>query len=623
MATADVNDTRLVQNRADTDDGWNQGVVNNTTYAELQGSITEAIDTTSDSIFYDATPRSLVTYPLVYIWSTNIADQGTWKPGTADETPHGMVLSDTSNNTIVLMNSGSDREVFKHQETQTTFQCLMIDAAYLDTKDTDGEIYEQVGDYASFDPTVVDKFGAYFTTLAKAFKGWNCGVDIIRLGGYGDYVEFYAGTSGDPIDFESCAVEDRSTGVLEAHGIIRTYTANTFGCQGRLGLGSDQGAAYFEHDGFVLVFEDRDVTDNAFGLRFHHGHDTTPFTTIILKNGSIGSAGPGVDIEDTGTEQLDLTIEGVAFNSLKNALIFPADYFSGSGSITGCTFNGCGQIDPGPADFQSNVISNTTTTTTGAVLLDSVVDPDTWSGNTWNYGGGGTEAAIHITAIGTYTFTDHAFVGYGATDSNTAALYNDSGGLVTIINSGSTGITYRNEGASTTTVTGSATTTVTVATTTGTKIENARVFLQATDGTGPLPFEDTVNITSASTTASVAHNAHGLLSGQQIALRGAEQEEYNGVYPISNVTTNAYDYTFAGSGTSPATGTIKATGVLIHDLSNASGVVTDTRSLSSNQPVTGHARKSSGSPFYKSSSIVGTVDSADGAGFTAVMILDE
>jgi len=454
VATASVDDNRTTQNAADSTTGWTipDGGTNTTTYAENGTSITSAVDTTSDSIYHTGTSRSLATFPLVYIWSANIADQGTWKPATADETPHGIKLGDGTN-TIVLMNSGSDREVFKHQETQTTFQCMLIDAAYLATKNTNGEIYEEAGSYASFVETSVEVFGIYYTTLAKSFKGWNCGTDAIRIGGYGDYVNFYAGTSGDPLDFLACVVADRDPdATVGGLGIIREYTANTFGCQGRLGIGFTS-ATYFEHDGFVLAFEDRDVSDSAYGLQFNHATSGSPYTTIILKNGSIGSAGPGVDIEDSGTEQLTLEIEGVAFNNLKNAVNFPANYYSGSGSITSSSFNGCGQIDPGPADFQDNTISNTTTTTTGAVLLDATGSAN-WSGNTWIYGGGGTEAAIYIPngATGSYTFTGHTFTGYGATTSNTASVYNNSGGAVTITNSGSTGITYRNGTNATTTV---------------------------------------------------------------------------------------------------------------------------------------------------------------------------
>jgi len=454
VATASVDDNRTTQNAADSTTGWTipDGGTNTTTYAENGTSITSAVDTTSDSIYHTGTTRSLATFPLVYIWSANIADQGTWKPGTAADTPHGIKLGDGTN-TIVMMNSGSDREVFKHQETQTTFQCMLIDEAYLATKDTDGEIYEEAGSYASFVETSVEVFGAYYTTLAKSFKGWNCGADAVRIGGYGDYVNFHAGTSGDPLDFLACVVADRDPdATIGGLGIIREYTANTFGCQGRIGIGYST-TTYFEHDGFVLAFEDRDVSDGAYGLQFNHATVATPYTTVILKNGTISSAGPGVEIEDSGTERLELTVEGVTFNALKNAITFPANYYSGAGSITGCTFNGCGQVDPGPATFQNNVISNTTTSTTGAVLLDTT-GTSGWSDNSFTSGGTGHAIYIPSGATGPFTFTDLTFTGYadqGGTDTN-RSVYNDSDNAITINNSGSTGISYRNGGTSTTTV---------------------------------------------------------------------------------------------------------------------------------------------------------------------------
>ena len=623
MATASVNDNRVEVTNADSTTGWTQGATNTTTYAENGTSITAAIDTTSDSIYYDGATYSLATYPLVYVWTANIAEQGTWKPATTADTPHGLLIGDGTNR-LVLMNSGVDREVFKHQETQTVFQCMLVDEAYLATKNTNSEIYVENGTFASFVETSVEEFGAYYTTLAKAFKGWNCGCDIIRIGGYGDYVEFYGGTSGDPIDFNDCVVQDRDPDTDgRGLGIIREYTANTYGCQGRLGIGYTS-ATHFEQSGFVLIFEDRDVSDLAYGINFNHSTTATPFTTIIMKSGTIGSAGPGVEIEDSGTERLELTLEGMTFNNLKNALMFPENYYGGAGSITGCVFNGCGQIHPGPSTFEGNSITNTTTgADSGAVLIDTLVDTANWSDNIWTYGGGATEAAIHITAAGSYTFTNLTFSGYGANDTNTAAIYNDSGGQVTITNSGSTGITVRNETGSTTTVQASATTTVTVSTQGGTPIENARVYLEASNGTGPLPYQDTVTITRSGTTVSVSHTAHGMPTGKQVAIRGADQPEYNGVWTISNVTTNGYDYTIAGTPTTPATGTIQATGVLIHGLTSALGVISDTRSLGTDQPVAGHSRKSTSSPFYKSSAIVGTVDGASGSSFTAVMIADE
>lgn len=65
------------------------------------------------------------------------------------------------------------------------------------------------------------------------------------------------------------------------------------------------------------------------------------------------------------------------------------------------------------------------------------------------------------------------------------------------------------------------------------------------------------SITSASTTATVTTgSAHGYTTGQSIIIAGATQTEYNGTYTITVTGATTFTYTFAGSVTSPATGTI-------------------------------------------------------------------
>jgi hypothetical protein len=116
-------------------------------------------------------------------------------------------------------------------------------------------------------------------------------------------------------------------------------------------------------------------------------------------------------------------------------------------------FNNCGQIDPGTADFQSCTISNSNASATGAVLLDA--DGTTnWSGNTFISGGTGHAIYIPNGATGTYTFTNLTFSGYAdqAGTSTNRSVYNNSGGAVTINNSGSTGISYRDGTSASTTV---------------------------------------------------------------------------------------------------------------------------------------------------------------------------
>jgi hypothetical protein len=62
---------------------------------------------------------------------------------------------------------------------------------------------------------------------------------------------------------------------------------------------------------------------------------------------------------------------------------------------------------------------------------------------------------------------------------------------------------------------------------------------------------------------------------------------------------------------------------IIKGFTNASGVITDTRSYASNQPITGWARKGTGSPFYTQASISGTIDKDAGLSLTILMVRDD
>lgn len=141
-------------------------------------------------------------------------------------------------------------------------------------------------------------------------------------------------------------------------------------------------------------------------------------------------------------------------------------------------------------------------------------------------------------------------------------------------------------------------------------IQSVRALLEADTG-GDLPVAESVTITRVGATASVVHTAHGITSGQKVTIRGAVQVEYNGVFVISNVTVNGYDYTVSGTPATPATGTITATGVLVEGLTNASGVVENaTFPFTTNQPTTGTARKSTATPRYKAAPLTGSVTSS-------------
>jgi hypothetical protein len=164
---------------------------------------------------------------------------------------------------------------------------------------------------------------------------------------------------------------------------------------------------------------------------------------------------------------------------------------------------------------------------------------------------------------------------------------------------------------------------ITVNDTDGDPISGARVLLEAEDGSGPLPFEESVTIVQTGGTATVTHAAHGIPDGTQVVIRGVAENEYNKVAVISVVDAGEYTYAVDSGAASPATGTPIASGVMIHGTTNGSGFISDSRTLSGDQPFKGSIRDSSGSPFHVAASITGITDSVTGFSATVALQSDE
>lgn len=156
----------------------------------------------------------------------------------------------------------------------------------------------------------------------------------------------------------------------------------------------------------------------------------------------------------------------------------------------------------------------------------------------------------------------------------------------------------------------------------GTGIQNVQVLL-TTNTAATLPFNTTVTIVNSGTTATVTHTGHGLSSGEKVLIKSASLWQNNGVFSITVTDANTYTYTMTAAPGSSPTGTIKATYVFIYDVTDVNGLVSVAKYVAANQPVTGWARKSSGSPYYKTGSLFGTVTAAAGAELSTVLISDE
>ncbi|MBI4099371.1 hypothetical protein HY440_00010 [Candidatus Microgenomates bacterium] len=150
-------------------------------------------------------------------------------------------------------------------------------------------------------------------------------------------------------------------------------------------------------------------------------------------------------------------------------------------TFSGMTFSSCPSIDASDCTLDRCTISNVPTTndsltsTAGTLIKNSSINVTTvTAGNRWctvttpvrfetNTFTGSASAghAIRITTAGTYAFIGNTFTNFGATGSTSAAIYNDSGGSVTLnISGGGNSPTYRNGTGASTTVAVSATLTI-------------------------------------------------------------------------------------------------------------------------------------------------------------------
>lgn len=323
--------------------------------------------------------------------------------------------------------------------------------------------------------------------------------------------------------------------------------------------------------------------------------------------------GPNVDFDVSNASTINLDgSTWIGRGGTKNNIL-------GSSVSGAATWDRCGTVD---ATAEPDVDGSTfRAPTDDALLIDSA---QTLSDLTFsNYTG---QVGLRINGgAGSFTVTlDN--VQFDKT--GTFEVENSGSGTITLaLTNGSTSLgagDVTNTGGGSIVISNPVTTTITILDgRDNSDLQNARVILKASDGTGDLPYQDSVTITRVTTTATVSHTAHGLSNGEKVEIKGAVQPEYNGAKTISNVSTNAYDYTVSGSPTSPATGTITATGIVLEGLTDVNGEISSSRTWGGAQPVTGVARKATTSPIFKDGPLTGIISATAGLTITQALIFDE
>ena len=309
--------------------------------------------------------------------------------------------------------------------------------------------------------------GAYFSTeyvqtgtskeRNQALDAVDVGAGLTLVGGDGGDTD---GLWQDFIDFDEGTVANRFGYATSAEGIIFIV--------GQMVIGTAS-ATVFQDTGSTLVFPDGLFAQGFSGITVDLQNATTDVDLIDSNFFGKGSA-------TTEETRPVLTVTGTTGNFDTNNCVldaFDAITLTSACTLLNTTVSSSLAMTQAGATFNGMIVSGATNADNTAFITAD--DLGLFSNCEFTFSDG---HAIEITATGTYTFSNNSFTGYGADASSDAAIFNDSGGLVTIniTNAGDTP-TIRNGAGASTTINNAVTLNVTVLDSASVAIQNARVAI--------------------------------------------------------------------------------------------------------------------------------------------------
>jgi hypothetical protein len=465
--------------------------------------------------------------------------------------------------------------------------------------------------------TVEQYFGALWDLpTGGPTKGAPNGIDAIRFGRCDIVITDGDATPNGPATFSGILTNLETAS--NRYGLLAQIGGAWYN-SGLLQFGSSGTAVYFiDANKTVFLRDHPHVTSN-----FNTWEVQNASSTVSLTNYSVRALGTNAPGRWVTTDNATVTLTTCNWTDMG---VFG---FNTNTTVLGNTFLRCAAVTHNGADMSESTISDPNVSANASGLIyDVAADPDGEMDNmTFEMGSTSTHAIEFGTNVpSTMTLRGCTFTGYGSGNNANDSTFHfkDTSGTITLNLVGCTGnASYRTDGATINIVNDPITVKITCQTGSGAKIQNARVHLRAADGTGPFPFEETVTIANSGTTATVTHTGHGLATNDYVYINGASLQANNGEFQITVSDANTYTYTMGSTPGSSPTGTITSTFVALAGLSDVNGVVSTTKTYSTDQPVTGWARKSSSSPYYAQGPINDTIDSVDGLSISAILISDE
>jgi len=443
-------DNRTVVDEADAITGWTSSTGTPTVFTTAPDPVESTaclgiqVSTATEDIYHTLPAGADLTDTLVYVWML--------PGGVLDTTVNGGIqiyLGDGTNAAGYHV-GGSNGAGFRHDDGPVVWQCFAIDTGNLPANNTT----LAGGGAASLVVTSIDDIGGVFKTLAKSVGGQeNCFIDILFYGN--DGLTITGGGTGTEGKFLEIAQRDRSTAdhvitpsaTSGAYGICRELGADLIGLQGPLTFGDSGGTGSidFADSGQTVVFEDRGFATNKYYMKVTgNATGTTAFNLGVRTSATTGArgcslvvpAGVGGEFRASSPNIDSCGLYGCTLNGFTNGITFSDDVTNAPNhEIFSTGFTGNGEIVIGNTTFKNNSIAGTTDSAATSMISATNVSDLTFTN------AGGNDVGIRIDSSGTYDFTNIIFNGYSdSTGSNlnvgsgalNAAVWNNSGGAVTI-----------------------------------------------------------------------------------------------------------------------------------------------------------------------------------------------
>jgi hypothetical protein len=328
-------------------------------------------------------------------------------------------------------------------------------------------------------------FGSMPYTLANISKGAPHAVDAIRYG-RGEIT-----CTGSGCSFEGMAQYNDYNDVSNGYNRLGLFQddGGVYRWKGLMSLGvSATGATFSDSNKTILVDDTPAVYTNFNKIEVNHADSDITWTNITIS--SLGTTSPGrFEMADNAA----LSFNQCVFNSMDTFI------FQSNGEVLGCTFNSCGIITSGGADFiGTKVLTSSSATGAAALGWNVASDPNGELDNMVFSKGSLPHHAIEFgtTSPTTMTLTGIDFSGFSASNgqNDSALRFLRTTGTITVTLVGCTGnITYKKEaGATVVLLTDPVQLSMTVKDQDGVSVTGAYAYIDK-DNTAPYIMNDTTS----------------------------------------------------------------------------------------------------------------------------------